>query len=74
MGATLFGVGIVRVGLALGFALIPGITASFGSLIPMALLHSEQLFMKRGIALIAETVVMIVGLHLAGPRRSHPRT
>src|SRR5215469_1780317 len=62
IGATLFGLGISRVGMALGFALILGITASFGSLFPLALLHSEQLGTKRGLALIAGTIVMIVGL------------
>jgi L-rhamnose-H+ transport protein len=39
VGATLFGLGISRVGMALGFALILGITASFGSLLPLAILH-----------------------------------
>ena len=62
VGATLFGLGISRVGMALGFALILGITASFGSLFPLAILHSEQLGTKRGLALIAGTIVMIVGL------------
>jgi len=64
LGATLFGLGISRVGLALGFALILGITASFGSLLPLALLHPEQLLAKRGLALIAGTGVMVVGLYL----------
>jgi len=71
-GATLFGQGISRVGLALGFALILGITASFGSLLPLAVLHPEELFAKRGLALIAGTVVMAVGLvflALAGKQR-----
>src|SRR6516165_1537995 len=63
-GATLFGLGISRVGLALGFALILGITASFGSLLPMAILHSDQLATKRGIALIVGTLVMALGLVL----------
>jgi len=63
-GATLFGLGISRVGMALGFALILGITASFGSLLPLAILHPEQLLAKRGLALIAGTAVMIVGLYL----------
>src|SRR6266702_3617025 len=52
VGATLFGLGISRVGMALGFALILGITASFGSLFPLAILHPGELFLKRGIALI----------------------
>src|SRR5450759_2225775 len=59
-GATLFGLGISRVGLALGFALILGITASFGSLIPMAILHPEELLLKRGVALIVGSIIMVL--------------
>jgi L-rhamnose-H+ transport protein len=62
VGATLFGLGISRVGMALGFALILGITSSFGSLIPMAILHPDQLVEKRGLALIAGTISMVLGL------------
>src|SRR5580692_7619152 len=62
VGATLFGLGISRVGMALGFALVLGITASFGSLFPLAILHPEQLLAKRGLGLIFGTVVMVVGL------------
>jgi L-rhamnose-H+ transport protein len=74
VGSTLFGLGISRVGMALGFALILGITASFGSLLPLAILHSEQLMAKRGLALIVGTAVMVVGLvflALAGRTREH---
>jgi L-rhamnose-H+ transport protein len=74
VGATLFGLGISRVGMALGFALILGITASFGSLLPLAILHSEQLVSRRGLALISGTAVMLVGLvflALAGRTREH---
>lgn len=63
-GAMLFGLGIARVGLALGFALILGITSSFGSLIPMAILHPEELLQRRGVALILGTVIMVLGLIL----------
>jgi len=62
VGSTLFGLGISRVGLALGFSLILGITASFGSLVPMAILHPKELLMKRGIALILGTIIMTFGL------------
>jgi L-rhamnose-H+ transport protein len=74
VGSTLFGLAISRVGMALGFALILGITSSFGSLIPMAILHSEQLLAKRGLALIAGSAVMVLGLAflaLAGRTREH---
>jgi L-rhamnose-H+ transport protein len=62
VGSTLFGLAISRVGMALGFALILGITSSFGSLIPMAILHSEQLLARRGLALITGSAVMVLGL------------
>src|SRR5882762_381924 len=74
VGSTLFGLGISRVGMALGFALILGITASFGSLLPLAILHAEQLLTKRGLALIAGTAIMALGLvflALAGRAREH---
>src|SRR6202795_1107844 len=74
VGSTLFGLAISRVGLALGFALILGITASFGSLIPMAILHPEELLLKRGIALIVGSIIMVLGLvflALAGRTREH---
>jgi L-rhamnose-H+ transport protein len=72
VGSTLFGIGISRVGMALGFAIILGITASFGSLFPLAVLHPEELHSKRGEYLIIGTAIMIVGLvflALAGKRR-----
>ena len=73
-GATLFGLGISRVGMALGFALILGITASFGSLLPLVILHPGQLLAHRGLALIGGTAVMVLGLFLlvlAGRTREH---
>jgi L-rhamnose-H+ transport protein len=72
VGSTLFGIGINRVGMALGFAIILGITASFGSLFPLVVLHPEELHSKRGEALVLGTAIMIVGLlflALAGKRR-----
>jgi L-rhamnose-H+ transport protein len=73
-GATLFGLGINRVGMALGFALILGITASFGSLLPLAILHPDQLLKMQGSTLLAGTAVMVIGLYLlavAGRTREH---
>jgi L-rhamnose-H+ transport protein len=72
IGALLLGQGIARVGLAIGFAVILGITSSLGSLLPLAVLHPEQLHTNRGLALLAGTLVMIVGLvflSIAGGRR-----
>ncbi|MGO8814627.1 MAG: L-rhamnose/proton symporter RhaT [Terriglobia bacterium] len=72
IGAVLFGQGIARVGLALGFSVILGISSSFGSLLPLAILHPEQLSTRHGAALVSGTLVMILGLvflALAGKRR-----
>jgi L-rhamnose-H+ transport protein len=72
VGSTLFGIGISRVGMALGFAIILGITASFGSLFPLAVLHPQELHSRRGEALLVGTAIMIVGLlflALAGRQR-----
>ncbi|PYV09227.1 MAG: hypothetical protein DMG23_11415 [Acidobacteria bacterium] len=72
VGSTLFGMGISRVGLALGFAVTLGITASFGSVLPLAVLHPEELLTHRGLALMAGTLVMVLGqifLSIAGRRR-----
>src|ERR1700746_2745646 len=72
VGSTLFGIGISRVGMALGFAIILGITASFGSLFPLAVLHPEELHSKRGEYLMMGTAIMILGLvflALAGKTR-----
>ncbi len=66
VGAVLFGLGIDRVGLALGFAVILGITSSFGSLLPLIILHREQLLTTHGLALMAGTLVMAIGLALLG--------
>jgi len=77
IGGLLFGQGIARVGLALGFSVILGITSSFGSLLPLAILHPNRLTSRQGIGLIVGTLVMLLGLvflALAGMRRERERS
>jgi L-rhamnose-H+ transport protein len=72
IGSVFFGLGIARIGLALGYPVILGITSSFGALVPLAILHPDQVGSRQGIALIAGSAVMTVGLFfmvLAGRRR-----
>ncbi len=76
IGGILFGQGISRVGLALGFAVILGITSSVGSLLPMTILYPDQLGSRQGLALVAGTLVMILGLVMlgaAGKRRERDK-
>ena len=71
-GSMLFGLGIARLGLALGFAIILGISASLGSLLPLAILHPDQALSRPGYILMAGTLLVIVGIvfyAIAGRRR-----
>jgi L-rhamnose-H+ transport protein len=72
IGSTLFGVGVTRVGMGLGFGIILGITAAVGSLVPMVVLHPEQLHTSRGYTVMAGIVLVILGTvfcGIAGQRR-----
>jgi L-rhamnose-H+ transport protein len=76
IGSTLFGLGISRIGMALGFAIILGITSSFGSLLPLLILHPEQLGAPRGRALILGLMIVLVGIMIcarAGALRDRDR-
>jgi L-rhamnose-H+ transport protein len=72
VGSTLFGLGIDRVGLGLGFAIILGVTASLGSLLPLVILNPQRLLTRQGYALIAGLILVLGGIVLcsiAGGRR-----
>lgn len=62
VGSTLFGQGIARVGMALGFAVVLGITSSLGSLLPLLILNPEQLATRKGMLLLAGLAIVIVGI------------
>jgi len=72
LGSTLFGLGLRRVGMALGMSIILGITAALGSLLPLVVLHPHQVVSRQGYQLIAGTLLVILGVvfcALAGRRR-----
>ena len=72
VGSTLFGLGIIRVGMALSFAIVLGITASLGSLLPLLVLQPKRLFTAQGYALMVGLVLVILGIVLcsvSGRRR-----
>lgn len=64
IGSVLFGLGIARVGMALGFAIIISLTAALGSVVPMAVQNPEQMLSKSGVLLLAGLAVVIVGVLL----------
>lgn len=72
VGSTLFGQGILRVGMALTFAIVLGITASLGSLLPLVVLHPDELFTRQGYFLMGGLAIVVLGImvcSVAGHRR-----
>ena len=77
VGAVLFGLGMARLGMALGYPIIMGLIASLGGLIPLLVLFPQTLFTPRGLVLLAGTAVVIVGIvvcSVAGARRTPSTT
>jgi L-rhamnose-H+ transport protein len=64
IGSTLFGLGISRLGIALGFAIILGLTAALGALIPLLVLTPQHLRTAQGIGVIAGLAIVLVGIAL----------
>lgn len=62
IGAVLFGVGIARLGMALGYPIIMGLIACLGSLIPMMIFNPEQIFSTKGILLIVAFLFVVSGI------------
>lgn len=64
IGSVLFGLGVARMGLAVGYGLILGLIAPIGTFLPLIVLHPEQLHTTRGVSLIVGTVIVIAGIVL----------
>ncbi|HNW59615.1 MAG TPA: L-rhamnose/proton symporter RhaT [bacterium] len=72
IGAILFGLGMERLGMALGYPIIMGLIASLGALIPLVIFFPATLMALRGMVLLAGTAIVILGIVLctiAGSRK-----
>jgi L-rhamnose-H+ transport protein len=72
IGATLTGLGVRMLGIGLGLAIILGLSASVGSLIPLLVLTPEKIHTYQGHIYLAGTAVMLVGIAL-GARAGYLR-
>jgi len=73
IGAILFGLGMDKLGLALGYPIIMGLIASLGALIPLAVFFPDSLLAIKGLTLLAGTAIVIIGIVLcsiAGSRKN----
>ncbi len=64
VGAILFGLGMDRLGMALGYPIIMGLIASLGALIPLLLFFPHSLLTTKGLVLLAGTALVIFGIVL----------
>ena len=76
VGAVLFGLGMERLGMALGYPIIMGLIASLGALIPLLVFFPQTLFTTKGLVLLAGTALVIFGIVLCslGGSRKAPST
>ncbi|MGH9402713.1 MAG: L-rhamnose/proton symporter RhaT [Terriglobia bacterium] len=66
VGAVLSGLGVDRMGLAMGVAVLIGITAALGSLIPLVVNTPQLVFQPKGIMVIVSVLVLLLGVALVG--------
>jgi L-rhamnose-H+ transport protein len=62
VGAILFGMGMDRLGMALGYPIIMGLILSLGALIPLLVLNPSGIISLPGVLLLAGTAVTITGI------------
>ena len=74
---VLFGLAVIRIGMALSFAITIGLSAALGSLVPLLLKHPEFLTSDRGLIVLLGIVLMIAGVvacSWAGRRREREQS
>lgn len=72
VGNILFGLGVNRLGIAVGYGIILGLIAPIGTFLPLIVLHPERLWTQQGLALMVGTVLVLIGIifcGIAGRRR-----
>lgn len=71
VGAILFGLGMDRLGMALGYPIIMGLIASLGALIPLVVFFPRTLLTAKGLVLLSGTVLVIIGIVVSSIAGSH---
>ena len=63
---VLFGLSIARLGMALGYAVIVGLGALLGSLVPLFFQRRAVLSTDRGVIILAGVTLMVIGIAVSG--------
>jgi L-rhamnose-H+ transport protein len=64
VGSLTFGLGVTRLGMALGFTVIIGLAATAGALIPIIVMAPEKLGQPQGLLMLASLALVLLGLSL----------
>ena len=62
LGALAFGLGVDYLGMALGFAVILGLTAAIGTLVPLWVLSPETLRSWNGVLILVGVLIILAGI------------
>jgi L-rhamnose-H+ transport protein len=76
IGAVLSGLGVARMGMAMGVAVLIGVTAAIGSLVPLVVSTPELILQKKGILVVGSVATLLGGVILvavAGKKRDASR-
>ncbi|HEY4357263.1 MAG TPA: L-rhamnose/proton symporter RhaT [Acidobacteriaceae bacterium] len=74
---VLFGLALEKIGIALTFSIVLGLSAAMGSIIPLLRFHRDELFTHAGLVSIAGIVLVLIGVAVcavAGRMRDRGRT
>jgi L-rhamnose-H+ transport protein len=74
---VLFGLAVDSIGIALAFAIVLGLSAAIGSLIPLIQLHPDKVFTPAGLGVIAGVLLVVAGVAvcaIAGQKRAKAST
>ena len=66
IGAVLSGLGVARMGMAVGVSVLIGVDAAVGSFVPMAINTPDMIVKKKGMVVIIAVLTLLVGVAVVG--------
>lgn len=66
IGSVLSGLGVVRMGMAIGVSVLIGVDAAVGSFVPMLVNTPDVVLKKKGVMVIVAVLTLLVGVALVG--------
>jgi len=66
IGSVLSGLGVARMGMALGVSVLIGVDAAVGAFVPMAVNTPDMILQRKGVMVIVAVLTLLVGVALVG--------